>query len=82
MSSKRGRSKLREDVPFQFGYGEFTAHDVLHTMNLLKRDDSLATMLESAWSQVTIEIVDDHNIKFHFENPYLAGLRLFLQACR
>ena len=69
--------KLREDVPFQFGYGEFTAQDVLHTMNLLKRDDSLATMLESAWSQVTIEIVDDHNIKFHFENPYLAGLRLF-----
>lgn len=69
--------KLREDVPFQFGWGEFTAQDVLHTFNLLRRDDSLATMLESAWSQVTIEIVDDHNIKFHFENPYLAGTRVF-----
>ena len=69
--------KLREDVPFHFGWGEFTAQDVLHTYNLLNREDSLATMKASAWSQANIEIVDDHNIKFHFQNPYLDGTRLF-----
>ena len=68
---------LREDIPFQFGWGEFTAHDVLHTFNLLDREDSLATMKDAAWSQATVEIVDDHNVKVHFENPYLDGTRLF-----
>ena len=69
--------KLREGIPFQFGWGEFTAQDVLHSFNLVNRDDSLATMKDSAWSQATVEIVDDYNVKFHFENPYLDGTRLF-----
>ena len=41
------------------------------------REDSLATLKGPAWDQATPEIVDDHNIKFHFENPYLDGARLF-----
>ncbi len=69
--------KLREGIPFQFGWGEFTAQDVLHTFNLVNREDSLATLKESAWSQVTIEIIDDYNMHFHFDNPYLDGTRLF-----
>ena len=70
-------SVVREGIPFQFGWGEFTAQDVLHSFNLVNWDDSLATMKDSAWSQATVEIVDDYNIKSHFENPYPDGTRLF-----
>ncbi len=69
--------KLREGIPFQFGWGEFTAADVIHTFDLLVREDSLATLKGPAWDQVTPEVVDNYNIKFHFENPYLHGNRLF-----
>ena len=69
--------KLREGIPFQFDWGEFTAADVVHTYDLVNREDSVATLKEPAWSQVTTEIVDDYNINFHFENPYLHGNRLF-----
>ena len=69
--------KLREDIPWQFGWGEFTAPDVLHTFDLLIRDDSLATLKEPAWDHATVEVIDDHNIKFIFDIPYLDGARLF-----
>ncbi len=69
--------KLREGIPFQFGWGEFTAQDVVHTYEQLIREDSLATLKEPAWDQATLEIIDDYNINFHFENPYLDGDRLF-----
>jgi ABC-type transport system substrate-binding protein len=68
---------LREGIPFQFGWGEFTAADVIHTFDLLVREDSVATLKGPAWDQVTPEVVDNYNIKFHFENPYLHGNRLF-----
>jgi ABC-type transport system substrate-binding protein len=69
--------KLREDIPFQFGWGEFTAQDVVHTYEQLIREDSLATLKEPAWDHATIEVIDDYNIKFHFDIPYLHGNRLF-----
>ena len=69
--------KLREGIPWQFGWGEFTAADVVHSFNLVNREDSLAILKEPAWSQATPEIIDDYNLKFHFENPYLDGQRLF-----
>ncbi len=69
--------KLREGIPWQFGWGEFTAADVVHSYNLVNREDSLAILKEPAWSQATPEIIDDYNLKFHFENPYLDGQRLF-----
>ena len=69
--------KLREDIPFHFGWGEFTAPDVVYTYDQLIREDSPATLKGPAWDQATPEIGDDHNIKFHFENPYLDGARLF-----
>jgi ABC-type transport system substrate-binding protein len=69
--------KLREGIPFQFGWGEVTAQDVVHTYDQLVREDSLATLKGPAWDLATPEIVDDYTIKFHFENPYLDGIRLF-----
>ena len=67
--------KLREGIPFHFGWGEFTAADVVHTYEQLRREDSLATV--NAWDNATPEVIDDHNIKFNFENPLLEGTRLF-----
>ena len=69
--------KLREGIPWQFGWGEFTAADVVHSFNLVNREDSLAILKGPAWSQATPEIIDDYNVKFTFENPYLDGKRLF-----
>ena len=69
--------KLREGIPWHFGWGDFSSADVLHSYDLVNREDSLAILKEPAWSQATPEVVDDFNIKFHFENPYLSGNRLF-----
>jgi ABC-type transport system substrate-binding protein len=69
--------KLREGIPWQFGWGEFSAADVVHSFNLVNREDSLAILKGPAWSQATPEIIDDYNVKFTFENPYLDGKRLF-----
>ena len=68
--------KLREGIPFQHGWGDVTTADVLHTYKQLIREDSLAS-LRSVWERATPEIVDDQNINFHFELPYLDGTRLF-----
>ena len=68
--------KLREGIPFQHGWGDVSTADVVHTYNQLIREDSLAS-LRTVWDTVTTEVVDDHNIKFHFQLPYLDGTRLF-----
>ena len=64
--------KLREGIPFQHGWGDVSTADVVHTYNQLIREDSLAS-LRTVWDTVTTEVVDDHNIKFHFQLPYLDG---------
>ena len=68
--------KLREGIPFQHGWGDVSTADVVHTYNQLIREDSLAS-LRTVWDTVTTEVVDDHNINFHFKLPYLDGTRLF-----
>jgi peptide/nickel transport system substrate-binding protein len=61
--------KLREDVPFHSGYGEFTAKDVVHSHSLMVREDSIAT-LGDLWRQAhNVEAIDDYTVAFHFENP-------------
>ena len=35
---------LRKGIPFQFGWGEVTTADVVHTFELLVREDSLSTL--------------------------------------
>ncbi len=69
--------KLREGIPWQFGWGDFSSADVLHSYNLVNREDSLAILKEPAWSQVSVEAVDEFNITFNFDDPYLSGERLF-----
>ena len=56
---------LREGVPFHFGFGEFTAKDVVHSRGLMGQDDGVNT-LNSVWRETvdTVEVVDDHQVVF------------------
>ena len=56
---------LREGVPFHFGFGEFTAKDVVHSRALMGQDAGLNT-LNSVWRETvdTVEVVDDHQVVF------------------
>ena len=56
---------LREGVPFHFGFGEFTAKDVVHSRALMGQDAGVNT-LNSVWRETvdTVEVVDDHQVVF------------------
>ena len=65
------RFKLREDVQFHNGHGEFTAEDVRFSwlMNILPDDASTeANTLRS--HALDVEIVNDHEVVFHTDEPY------------
>ena len=59
------RFKLREGVQFHKGWGEFTAKDVLHTFNDFTREDSEHAFARRWRANVTVEIVNDHEVLFH-----------------
>jgi peptide/nickel transport system substrate-binding protein len=61
--------KLRKGVQFHNGWGEFTAQDVVHSRDLLVRDDSVAT-LSDTWRLVeSIDTPDDYTLVVHFKSP-------------
>ena len=62
---KNWTMNLREGVPFHFGFGEFTAKDVVHSRGLMGQDDGVNT-LNSVWRETvdTVEVVDDHQVVF------------------
>ena len=72
---------LQEGVPFHFGYGEFTARDVVHTLDLLARPDAPPGGLWQSGLRET-EVLDDYTIRFHFDTPLLPqeGENMFSQA--
>ena len=60
---------LRKGVPFHFGYGEFTAKDVVHSHSFMLRDDATAT-LAPFWRLVEeIKVIDDHQVVFRMKQP-------------
>jgi len=74
---------LKEDVPFHFGYGEFTAKDVVHSILRLTNPEALSTqgnlykgVLGETDAEITenIDIVNDHEITFNFLAPGLGFL--------
>ncbi len=67
---------LREDVQFHFGWGEFTAADVVNQHELMSGDEVVATM-GPVWRTATAVATGDHEVTFTFPGPYLDGLRLF-----
>ena len=69
--------ELKQGVPWHFGYGEFTAADVVHTWELLVDEDALGTFT-SLWGSADPPTVnDDYNVVFNFDPPMVDGLRLF-----
>ena len=68
--------QLEEDVPWHFGFGEFTSADVAHTWGLQVREDALSNF-KALWVSGEPTIIDDHNIVFNFDPPMVDGARLF-----
>ena len=74
---------LREDVPFHFGFGEFTARDVIESLLRLTNPEALSTqgnvykaLLGETDSEFmsNIDTPDDHTITFNFLAPGLGFL--------
>lgn len=60
---------LRKGVQFHFGYGEFTARDVVHSHSLMIGPDALAT-LTGFWRSVEeIKVINDYQVVFRMKQP-------------
>jgi ABC-type transport system substrate-binding protein len=60
---------LRKGVPFHFGFGQFTAKDVVHSHSMMMRPEATAT-LAGFWRQVEeVKAVNDHQVVFRFKQP-------------
>ncbi len=60
---------LRKGVQFHFGYGPFTARDVVHSHSMMMRPEATAT-LAGFWRQVEeVKVVNDHQVVFRFKKP-------------
>jgi peptide/nickel transport system substrate-binding protein len=60
---------LRKGVPFHFGYGEFTARDVVHSHALMLREEAVATFV-GIWRNVEeVKVIDDYTVVFRMKGP-------------
>jgi peptide/nickel transport system substrate-binding protein len=60
---------LRKGVPFHFGYGEFTAKDVVHSHSLMLRPEAVATFV-GIWRNVEeVKVIDDYTVVFRMKTP-------------
>jgi ABC-type transport system substrate-binding protein len=60
---------LRQGVQFHFGFGEFTAKDVVHTHALLMRSDATATLVDIWRAVEEIKVVNDYQVVFRMKRP-------------
>ena len=51
---------LRQGVQFHFGYGEFTARDVVHSHSLMLRQEAIAAMVGFWRSDEEIKVINDY----------------------
>src|SRR5215831_17617788 len=60
---------LRKGVPFHFGYGEFTARDVVHSHSLMLREETVATFV-GMWRNVEeVQVINDYQVVFRMKSP-------------
>ncbi|MGH8057957.1 MAG: ABC transporter substrate-binding protein, partial [Candidatus Entotheonellia bacterium] len=60
---------LRKGVPFHFGFGEFTARDVVHSHALMLRPETIATFA-GIWRTVEeVKVIDDYTVVFRMKGP-------------
>src|SRR5919198_1910650 len=60
---------LRKGVPFHFGYGEFTAKDVVHSHSLMLREEAIATLVRFWRNAEEVKAVDDYTVVFRMKSP-------------
>jgi peptide/nickel transport system substrate-binding protein len=60
---------LRKGVPFHFGYGEFTARDVVHSHALMLREEAVATFVGIWRNVVEVKIINDYQVVFRMKGP-------------
>ncbi|MGH7411166.1 MAG: ABC transporter substrate-binding protein, partial [Candidatus Methylomirabilis sp.] len=55
---------LRKGVQFHFGYGPFTAKDVVHSHSLMMRPEATATLVQTWRGVEEVKVVNDHQVVF------------------
>jgi peptide/nickel transport system substrate-binding protein len=60
---------LRKGVQFHYGFGEFTARDVVHSHSFLVRPDATATLAPFWRSVEELKVVNDHQVVFRMKRP-------------
>ena len=71
--------KLREGVEFHFGYGEFTAADVIHSYMLHTGEDAITPGIAQLRGAEVVAL-DDHTVRFVYDSPRVE--KLFLHGGR
>ena len=60
---------LRKGVNFHYGFGQFTARDVVHSVAFMQRPETTAT-LAPFWRTVEeVKVVNDHQVVFRMKRP-------------
>lgn len=59
---------LREGVQFHFGFGEFTADDVVHSYNLNTSEASVLPAAEQLRG-AEVEVLDNYTVRFNYDSP-------------
>ncbi len=67
---------LVEDVPFHFGYGEFTAHDTVAGHHRILGEDSQSGSASYFKLANNVEAIDDHTVRYSFDSIALETLAL------
>ena len=60
---------MRKGVQFHYGFGEFTAKDVVHSHSLIVRPDSTAGSAALWRDAEEVKVVNDHQIVFRMKRP-------------
>jgi ABC-type transport system substrate-binding protein len=60
---------LRKGVQFHYGFGEFTARDVVHSHSLLVRPDSTASSAAIWRDTEEVKVVNDYQVVFRMKRP-------------
>ena len=85
--SEDGRTwnfKLQEGVPWHFGYGEFTADDVVHSMAYYTNDDCRASYSDYFRNDpgADVEIISDYEVNMHMKVRPAVDFTYWLSAYR
>ena len=67
---------LQEGVEWQGGHGAFSSADVIHTVELLTREDSVSTF-KTLWGNADVTADGANKVTFKFDPPMIDGTRLF-----